>query len=98
MNAVANLAPASQGAVALFSSKQIDMSVTYCSGSAAMEKEMPELASLEVPSQLDPHPIYGIAVLTTNPAAMRLALFLLSDKGQEIISRENLIPILEPRR
>jgi molybdate transport system substrate-binding protein len=98
MNAVANLAPASQGAVALFSSKQIDMSVTYCSGSAAMEKEMPELASLEVPAQLDPHPIYGIAVLTTNPAAMRLALFLLSDKGQEIISRENLIPILEPRR
>jgi molybdate transport system substrate-binding protein len=97
-NAVATLAPESQGAVALFSSKQIDMSIAYCSGSAAMEKEMPELASLEVPAQLDPHPIYGIAVLTTNPAAMRLALFLLSEKGQEIIARENLIPILEPHR
>jgi molybdate transport system substrate-binding protein len=98
MNAVATLAAASQGTVALFSSKQIDMSITYCSGSAALEKDMPELASLEVPAQLDPHPIYGIAVLTTNPAAMRLALFLLSDKGQEIIAKENLIPLLEPRR
>jgi ABC-type molybdate transport system substrate-binding protein len=98
MNAIAALEPASKGAVALFSSKQIDMSITYCSASAAMEKEMPELASLEVPAQLDPHPIYGIAVLTSNPAAMRLALFLLSDKGQEIIAQENLIPLLEPRR
>jgi molybdate transport system substrate-binding protein len=98
MKAVATLAPESQGAVALFSSKQIDMSIAYCSGSAAMEKEIPELASVEVPAQLDPHPIYGIAVLTTNPAAMRLALFLLSEKGQEIIAKENLIPILEPHR
>ena len=98
MNAVAAMAPASQGAAALFSSKQIDMSITYCSGSSALEKDLPELASLEVPAQLDPHPIYGIAVLTTNPAAMRLALFLLSDKGQEIIAKENLIPLLEPRR
>lgn len=98
MNAVATLPPASQGAVALFSSKQIDMSITYCSGSAAMEKEMPEVASLEVPAQFDPHPVYGIAVLTTKPDAMRLVLFLLSEKGQEIIARENFIPILEPRR
>jgi molybdate transport system substrate-binding protein len=97
-NAVSALAPKSQGAVALFSSKQIDMSITYCSGTAAMEKEMPELASLEVPAPLDPHPIYGIAVLTANPAAMRLALFLLSEKGQEMIAKENLIPILEPHR
>ena len=98
LDAIAALPPASQSAAALFSSKQIDMSITYCSGSAAIEKERPELASLEVPAQLDPHPIYGIAVLTTNPAAMRLALFLLSDKGQEIVAKENLIPILESRK
>ena len=96
--AVAALPPESQGAAALFSSKQIDMSITYCSGWAALGKDMPELASLEVPAQLDPHPIYGIAVLTANPAAMRLALFLLSEKGQEMIARENLIPVLEPHR
>jgi hypothetical protein len=60
-----------------------------------MQKEMPELASLEVPARFDPHPIYGIAVLTTKPDAMRLALFLLSDKGQEIIAKAKLIPIIE---
>jgi molybdate transport system substrate-binding protein len=98
INATAALPPASQSAVAMFSSNQIDVSITYCSGSAAMEKEMPELSSFAVPAQLDPHPIYGIAVLTTNPAAMRLALYLLSEKGQEIIAKENLIPVLEPHR
>jgi molybdate transport system substrate-binding protein len=96
MNAVATLPPPAQGAVALFTSGQIDVSVTYCSASSALEKEMPELASLEVPSELAPDPVYGIAVLTNNPAAMRLALYLLSDKGQQIIASERLIPILAP--
>jgi molybdate transport system substrate-binding protein len=94
-NVVAASAPSSQSAVALFSSNQIDLSITYCSASDAMQKEMPELTSLQVPAQLDPHPIYGIAVLTTKPDAMRLALFLLSDKGQEIIAKAKLIPIIE---
>jgi molybdate transport system substrate-binding protein len=95
INAVATSAPSSQSAVALFSSNQIDVSITYCSATDAMQKEMPELASLEVPARFDPHPIYGIAVLTTKPDAMRLALFLLSDKGQEIIAKAKLIPIIE---
>lgn len=98
MNTVVTPAPTSQGPAALFSSNQIDMSVTYCSGTDAIEKEMPELVSFEVPAQLDPHPIYGVAVLTTKPAAMRLVLFLLSDKGQEIIAREKLLPLLDPHR
>ena len=59
---------------------------------------MPELTSLEVPPQLDPHPIYGMAVLTAKPEAMRLALYLLSARGQEIIAREGLVPILDLRR
>ena len=96
MKAVAAPAVPSQStAAALFASKQIDMSVTYCSAAAALEKEMPELTSLEVPPQLDPHPIYGMAVLTAKPEAMRLALYLLSEKGQEIIAREGLVPILD---
>lgn len=96
MKAVAAPAVPSQSTTAaLFASKQIDMSVTYCSASAALEKEMPELTSLEVPPRLDPHPIYGMAVLTAKPEAMRLALYLLSEKGQEIIAREGLVPNLD---
>jgi molybdate transport system substrate-binding protein len=99
MNAVATpTSPSQSAAAALFAAKQIDMSITYCSGVAALEKEVPELASVEVPPDLDPHPIYGIAVLTTKPAAMRVALFLLSEKGQAIIARQGLVPLVDMPR
>jgi len=88
--------PASPGqspAAALFAAHQIDMSITYCSGSAALEKEAPELVSLVVPAQLDPHPLYGIAVLSNKPQVQKLALFLLSEKGQALIASQGLVPL-----
>ena len=96
--AVATSAPTSQGAAALFSSDLIDVSITYCSDTDAMQKDLPELTSFEVPVQLDPHPVYGLAVLTSKPGAMQLALFLLSEKGQAILAKEKLIPILDSVR
>jgi molybdate transport system substrate-binding protein len=87
--------PTQSPAAALFQSNQIDLSITYCSGAPALEKEMPELTSLPVPPQLDPHPLYGVAVLSSRPQALRLALFLLSEKGQAIIAREGLVPLTE---
>ena len=60
---------------------------------ANLEKDVPELTSLEVPPRLDPHPVYGIAVLSGKPAALRLALFLVSETGQAIIARAGLLPI-----
>jgi ABC-type molybdate transport system substrate-binding protein len=89
-------APATPGQspyAALFESHQIDMAISYCSGSARLEQEVPDLTSLVVPPQLDPHPVYGLAVLSGKPAALRLALFLLSEKGQALIAREGLVPI-----
>jgi len=80
---------------ALFTSHQVDMAITYCSGTANLEKDVPELTSLVVPPRLDPHPVDGLAVLSSKPAALRLALFLLSEKGQAIIAREGLVPIVE---
>jgi ABC-type molybdate transport system substrate-binding protein len=80
---------------ALFESRQVDMAITYCSGTANLEKEAADLTSLPVPPQLDPHPVYGLAVLSGKPAALRLALFLLSEKGQAIIARAGLVPIAE---
>jgi ABC-type molybdate transport system substrate-binding protein len=87
--------PNQSPAAALFASKQIDMSITYCSASAALEKEAPDLTSLVVPPQLDPHPLYGIAVLSNKPQAQKLALFLLSEKGQAIIASQGLVPLTE---
>jgi molybdate transport system substrate-binding protein len=80
---------------ALFESRQVDMVITYCSHTANLEKDVPELTSLEVPPRLDPHPVYGIAVLSGKPAALRLALFLVSEKGQAIIAHAGLLPIAE---
>lgn len=88
--------PSQSAAAALFQSGQIDVSITYCSASAGLQKELPELVSLPVPPQLDPHPVYGIAVLSSKPEAMRIALFLLSEQGQAIIARNGLVPIRDP--
>jgi molybdate transport system substrate-binding protein len=97
MNLVAKPAtPTQSAAAALFAANAIDMSITYCSGSAALEKELPELTSLLVPPRLDPHPVYGVAVLSAKPQALRLALFLLSEKGQAIIAKEGLVPLTDP--
>jgi ABC-type molybdate transport system substrate-binding protein len=91
-----NAAPAAPGQspyAALFESKQIDMAITYCSGIANLAKDAPDVTSLVVPPRLDPHPVYGLAVLSDRPAALRLALYLLSEKGQAIIARAGLVPI-----
>jgi molybdate transport system substrate-binding protein len=97
MSVVAKPATATQSAAAaLFAANAIDMSITYCSGSAALEKEMPELASLLIPPELDPHPVYGVAVLSAKPQVLRLALFLLSEKGQAMIAKAGLVPLTDP--
>jgi molybdate transport system substrate-binding protein len=88
--------PEGSPAAALFLTGQIDLSITYCSGTASLEREVTELRSFEVPAALDPHPLYGLAVLSNRPEAMRVALFLLSDKGQSIIAGAGLVPILGP--
>lgn len=81
------------GAAALFLSHQIDVSIAYCSGVPALRKDVPDLTSFVVPAELDPHPVDGIAVLSAKPQALRLALYLLSEKGQAIIAREGLVPL-----
>jgi molybdate transport system substrate-binding protein len=97
MNVVATPAsPSQSAAAALFAARQIDVSITYCSASAGLEQEMPVLTSLIVPAALDPHPVYGIAVLSNKPAALRLALFLLSEKGQGLVAKNGLLPLTDP--
>jgi len=87
-------APGQNATAALFASHQIDMALTYCSGAAALETALPELTSLEVPPRLNPHPVYGMAVLSAKPDTLKLALFLLSEKGQQIIAGQGLVPTL----
>ena len=86
-------APGQSAAAALFAADLVDMSITYCSASVDLEKEIPGLASIEVPRELDPHPMYGIAVLSDRPEVLRLAVFLLSEEGQALVARNGLVPL-----
>ncbi len=85
-------------AASLFLSNQIDMMVSYCSGAPAIEKQVPGLTTIAIPPELEPQPVYGMAVLSSKPSAMRLALFLLSEKGQAIVKSSGLLPILDAPR
>ena len=85
--------PTQSAAAALFASHQIDISLTYCSGFPALQKEVPELAAFPVPPRLDPHPVYGMAVLSDKPQALRVALFLMSEQGQALVGKNGLVPI-----
>jgi len=87
--------PTQSAAAALFAARRIDLSITYCSASAALIQEVPELSSLEVPATLDLHPVYGIAVLSDRPEVLRIALFLLSERGQAIIAGNGLVPLID---
>jgi ABC-type molybdate transport system substrate-binding protein len=90
-------APPGQSPVtALLTAGQVDMSITYCSGVRALDS--PELARLDVPAELDPHPVYGAAVLSTRSQALQLVLYLLSERGQAIIARAGLVPLVSPPR
>ncbi len=87
-------APGRGVAASLFLNDQTDLMISYCSGAAAIEKEAPDVAAIEFPASLDVHPIYGMVVLSMNPNALRLALFILSEKGQAILKESGLLPVL----
>lgn len=81
--------PAGHNAQAyLMSSGQADMFISYCSGAADLRKEMPDVTAVELPTALAVAAAYGLTVLDgADPAAYRLALFILSPDGQQILTK-----------
>ena len=89
--------PGHSPAATIFLGDHADVLLYYCSGAAAVAREVPALVALPIPDQLEVRPVYGLAVLTDRPDANRLALFILSERGQAIIAKSGLLPILEAR-
>ena len=56
-------------------------------------KEVPDLVNLTLPETLEVHPIYGLGVMSADGAAQRFALFVLSERGQAILSRFGFEPL-----
>ena len=92
---VPGVRPGQNATAALFEAKRVDVAVTYCSASADLLKDTHDLVRIAVPASFDPKPVFGMALLSTNPAAMRFALLLLSDVGQDAISASGLIPLAD---
>jgi ABC-type molybdate transport system substrate-binding protein len=96
-NLMAQPAQGQSAQAALFSQDKVDLTITYCSG--ALDRQLPDLlTSFPVPAALDPHPVYGVAVLSNRPEALRLALYLLSEPGQAIVAKNGLVPLLDGAR
>jgi molybdate transport system substrate-binding protein len=85
---------AGHGAVqGVFLADRADIMLGYCSGSAAVMKEVPGLVSVAMPAGLSVGAAYGMIVLSENPLAERFALFVMSEQGQAILQRYGFDPV-----
>jgi molybdate transport system substrate-binding protein len=80
-------------AASIFLANRADIMLGYCSGSAAVMKEVPGLVSVAVPESLSAGPAYGMVVLSDQPLAARFALFVMSEQGQAILQRYGFEPV-----
>ena len=80
----------------VFLGNNADALLYYCSGQRGTMQEAPGLTLVRLPADLAVPAIYGMAQITDDPDAMRLALFILSEKGQAILARHELAPIAAP--
>ncbi|MFT5789074.1 MAG: molybdate transport system substrate-binding protein [Shewanella sp.] len=64
-----------------------DIFLTYCTNAVLAQKEVPSLNVVQLPSELAVGADYGLVVLKAAQAdAWKLAMFVLSEKGQSILA------------
>lgn len=90
--------PGHSPAASIFLADKADVLLVYCSGQQRTLREVPGLKVSRLPPEIDIVATYGMALLTDNPSAARLALFLLSDKGQDILAENGLMRIAPGER
>jgi ABC-type molybdate transport system substrate-binding protein len=85
---------AGKGAVeGIFLADQADVMLIYCSAVAAIQKEVPTLTSVKLPSALAVQPADGLVILDSKPVALRFVAFVMSEEGQATLQRHGLEPI-----
>lgn len=87
------LVPGRAAIEGIFLSGRADMMLGYCSSGVPVVRAMPDLVNVPLPAELSVGPAYGLVVLTDDPEAARLALFVLSERGQAILGRYGFDPI-----
>lgn len=68
-------------------SGEADLFLAYCTNALALAEEQPDIKLIRLPPELAVGADYGLTVLgKASPNAYRLAMFMLSRKGQEILA------------
>jgi ABC-type molybdate transport system substrate-binding protein len=74
-----------------------DTGIVYCSGRDRYARLLPDATMVQFPADLQVGPEYGLAVLNgAQPAAMLLALTILSPEGQKIMLAHGFQPVTLP--
>jgi ABC-type molybdate transport system substrate-binding protein len=94
--------PAGRNAVAFHLAEgHADIFLAYCTSGQAAASELPGLQIVALPEALAVAADYGLTVRETNDpaesaAAARLALFILSARGQAILADYGFVPVTRP--
>jgi len=87
------LVPGKGAIEGIFLSDQADVMLIYCSAVAAIQKEIPTLVSMKLPSTLAVEPADGLIILNSKPVALRFVAFVMSEEGQATLQKHGLEPI-----
>ena len=87
------LVPGKGAVEGIFLSDQADVMLIYCSAVAAIQKEVPTLASIKLPSTLTVEPADGLIILNDKPVALRFVAFVMSEEGQATLQKHGLEPV-----
>lgn len=78
--------------------KKADLFLTYCTNGVLARKEVPALKMVSIPEELAVGADYGLLVRKDAPTeAWRLAMYILSPAGQEILQKYGFQPVTLPK-
>ncbi len=84
------LVPGKGAIEGIFLSDQADVMLIYCSAVSAIQKEVPSLISMKLPSTLAVDPADGLIILNSKPVALRFVAYVMSEEGQATLQRHGL--------
>ena len=90
---------AGKGAVeGIFLADRADVTLTYCSATDEVTREVPGLAVVSLPPELSVGATYGMVLLTGKQVTLRFAAFVMSEGGQAILKAHGFEPtaLVEP--
>jgi molybdate transport system substrate-binding protein len=92
------LVPGKGAVEGIFLADRADVTLTYCSGTAEITREVPGLAAVALPPELSVGAAYGMVLLTAKPVTLRFATFVMSEGGQAILKASGFEPtaLVEP--